>query len=46
MTPEQHKIERMRAWVAFVAAVCKSHLADEMLEEFDARFPAPEAVEQ
>ena len=44
MTPEQHQIERMRAWVAFYAHGNGDALvADKMLAEFDARFPAPEA---
>ena len=43
MTPEQHQIERMRAWVAFAAEDADVQLADEMLAEFDTRFPAPKA---
>ena len=41
MTQDQHQIERMRAWVAFMAAETIPERADSMLAEFDKRFPAP-----
>jgi hypothetical protein len=38
MTQDQHQIERMRAWVAFMAACDMACKADKMLAEFDKRF--------
>lgn len=44
MTPDEHQRERMRAWVALLAAGWNSEICTKQMAIFDAEFPAHAAA--